>query len=208
MLALACFTHAATVRRQAVEQFLCVAGGGLLGWASNASLIVVVFLPFLPLVLLIKRSWSSPLLYYDIALIAFGGLLGTALVGVGAELIGQPFMIFKWQLREAWAGIGDWWFTDLVAKSVAIPLSLSLSAALICMLARVRDRRSFVIAAVVLLTTTGIFAQTFIVKSTSLLYDAFYILFLVPAVLGVAELLRTLPNPCSPGLPSSAPTLS
>ena len=51
-------------------------------------------------------------------------------------------------------------------------------SALICMLARTRDRRSMIIAAIVSLTTVGIFAQTFIPKSTSLLYDPFYVLVL------------------------------
>jgi hypothetical protein len=63
------------------------------------------------------------------------------------------------------------------------------------MLVRVRNRHSVIVTTIVSLTTIGIFVQTFIAKGTSLIYDAFTILFLVPAVLGVAELVRSLSKP-------------
>jgi hypothetical protein len=195
MLALACLTHAAVTRRRVSEHLLCLVAGVLLGWATNANLMAVVFFPFLPLVLLIDRDWRSAALYFDIALVSAGGLLGTALVGLAAVSIGQPFAIFWNQISAAIAGIGDWWNDEYLRNSVAIPLSLGLSAALICMLARTRDRRSMIIAAIVSLTTVDIFAQTFIPKSTSLLYDPFYVLFLAPALLGVAELIRNTSKP-------------
>src|SRR5262249_36687944 len=153
MLALACLARAAVARQRGTEHFLCLVSGVLLGWAANASLMVVLFFPFLPLILLIKRDWRSAALYRDIALITVGGMLGTVLAGLSAVSIGQPFTIFWYQLSEAVAGIGNWWHGELIRNSVAIPLSVGLSIALICMLAWVRDRRSVIVTAIVSLTT-------------------------------------------------------
>jgi hypothetical protein len=52
------------------------------------------------------------------------------------------------------------------------------------------DRLSMVVATIVWGTTIAAFAQTFVPRSTSLVYDAFFVLFLVPATLAIAELLR------------------
>ena len=191
MLALACLTNAATARTRAREATLCVAAGALLAWAVNALLLAVFFFAFLPLVLLIKRDWRSMAFYQDIVLIGVGGLLGTALVGLASMAIGQPFTIFWHQVVAAIAGGGDWWDDELIKKSVGIPLAVGVSLALIVKLYAVRERRTAIVAAIIVLTTLTTLAQTFIPKSQTLLFDYVYVLLLVPALLGIAELAKT-----------------
>jgi hypothetical protein len=188
-LAVACLTRVVVEQDYGKETWLCLLAGLLFAWAALAHLLVAVFLSLLPLVLVVKYDWRSPNLYRDLALIIIGGVLGIALIGCSSLLVGQPFFAFWYQIRAAIRGID---FFDLahLKQSVAIPLSLGLSIALLTTLRFRADRLSIIITTIVFGTTIAAFAHTFIPRSFSLVTDNFFVLFLVPSTLAIAELLR------------------
>jgi hypothetical protein len=189
-LAVACLTRVVVEHDYGKERWLCLLAGLLFAGAALAHLMVAVFLSLLPLVLLIKYDWRSPNLYRDLALIIVGGVLGIALIGCSSLLVGQPFFAFWYQIKAAIQGVGDWFNLAMLKQSVAIPLSLGLSIALLTMFRFRADRLSIIITTIVFGTTIAALAQTFILRSTSLVFDAFFVLFLVPSTLAIAELLR------------------
>ena len=189
-LALACLTHVVVVNDIRKELLLCLVSGVLFASAALTHLMVGIFFPLLPLILLVKHDWRSHGLYRNFAALILGGVLGTALVGSSSLLLGQPFFAFGYQIKEALHGIGDWYNIEFVRKSVAIPLSLSLCIALLISFRFQIDRLSNVVTTIVCVTTVFAFVQTFLLRSISLIYDNMFVLFLVPSALAIAELLR------------------